>query len=83
MDLFFQVENPFLNEESMEKIRNQFAHNNAQSISIPEAYRILFCDRPDLGYDYELFLEDLQNVSLSTPHQMSFGEAMKFVQLMQ
>jgi hypothetical protein len=91
MDMFFQIESPFLNDENEQRIKEQFLKyqkenenkGKEEGIDLPSAYQIIFEDKPDLGYDYSLFLEDIRNISLKNPNKMTYEEAMTFIQLMQ
>jgi hypothetical protein len=83
MDMFFQIETPLLDDQTELTIRNKFLSYSDQPVPLPIAYNILFNDRKELGYDYELFLEDLTNLTLQQSGSMSFEEAMRFIQLMQ
>ncbi len=87
MDMFFQIESPFLNEQNEKMIQEKFSQhlsdNIEEGVDLKTAYEILFLDKVELGYDYSLFLEDLENISLKNPNKMTFEEAMTFIQLMQ
>ena len=57
------------------------------SLDLPTAYRGMFdvamggCD--ELGYSYELFLEDVERFTLQRPGRMSADEAVEFLRTMQ
>ena len=98
LDVYFKEEQPLLTAEEEERVRDYYAAmatgahgimdtGRGPSLDLPTAYRGMFdvamggCD--ELGYSYELFLEDVERFTLQEPDRMTADEAVEFLRTMQ
>lgn len=83
MNAFFKMDAPFLTEDQKRKIQQQFQQSGSEGMELRRAYKILFEGKEGLGYDYDLFLEDLKSFDLLRSDKITFKEAMDFIDTMQ
>lgn len=80
----FQVNSAFLTAEFEDQIRKKFSEEiKVSDVDIQMAYHLMFDQMPELGYDYSLFLEDLQSFHLQHPERMNLSEILDFLKQMQ
>jgi SAM-dependent methyltransferase len=86
LDEKYKFRSTFLTEEYETHIRNQYLQRlqlSETSLSLQVAYEVMFGSKPDLGYDYDLFLEDLSNFPLKEKTRMDCNEIIWFLHEMQ
>ena len=83
MNAFFQMDTPFFTEVQKKDIEQKFLQSSVEGIGLKKAYEILFQGKESLGYEYSLFLEDLQSFDLKNKDKLTFEEAMQFIDTMQ
>ena len=84
VDEHFTKEKPLVTESVEAAIRSKFVH----PLGLEAAHEALFKSKifsheDMLGYDLQLFLEDLKNFPLTTADKMSADEAVAFLKAMQ
>lgn len=84
MNELFKKENPMFLESELKNIEIKFnsLKNSEDKISIDVVYNIIFSNRIDLGYDFDMFLEDLDNYSKGIKF-LSYEQILEFIELMQ
>ena len=80
MDNYYKEQEPLLSVEEIEKIVSRFGEN---SYNLGDAYEIIFGDKQELGYTYQLYLEDIQNFQLVNEGSMNINEALAFIKTME
>ena len=99
MNNYFKEQSPLFSQQDIDAIMHKFncgvGQNNSfeesdnyygcqqQRVSLHIAYDLLFGDKPELGYSYSLFLEDIHNFQLVEEGSMSAEEAVAFVKSME
>ena len=98
MNNYFKEQCPLFSQEQIDTIIRKFNHSveqgydiegegffedQQQRLALPVAYNLLFGDRPELGYSYELFLEDIMNFQLVEEGSMNAKEAITFIKSME
>ena len=62
---------------------DHYHESENQRLAPPIAYDVLFGNRPELGYSYSLFLEDIKNFQLVEEGSMNAEEAIAFIKSME
>lgn len=82
---YFQSDHPLLTIELQQKLNNEFKSKSKNGyLTLIEAHDLVFIqNNKDLEYTYELFLDDIDSISLSYENMINFNEVMIFLQSMQ
>jgi SAM-dependent methyltransferase len=85
MDTHYKDENPLLTPQMEMQMRLAFASlkDNAPGLTLQKAFAVIF--DPELEYEYDLFLEDLEQFDppLQYPGYITLQEALRFLEDMQ
>jgi 2-polyprenyl-3-methyl-5-hydroxy-6-metoxy-1,4-benzoquinol methylase len=87
---YYQIQNPFLNENDKNLIQNNFYKrfemnkqhmiiNNEPYLSYHDAYECFITESEQMIYTYDLFLDDIHDFHVSVPNMMNIHELLRFI----
>jgi hypothetical protein len=82
MDMHYQGIDPWLTTD-MEALIRSACPPSSVPMPLQDANRLINKIDPSLGYDYDLFLSDINNFSLSYEHAITVDELLSFLKSMQ